>query len=194
MRYILTFLSLFMIANIVAAQSSKMVYLNSDSSKISIYFDTAKSSVLTPLYIVNGKSLPDAANQLDANDIKSIYVKNNDTIVDNKSYRGVVYIDVKKISNINANKYLLSSIITDSLHLNTNSVICSLDDQIINTAFDQYYFDFSHISNIVVVPYRNVLNDSKIQIWLVKLFTRSNKKLDGNSRIILRGGPITASN
>ncbi|WP_131328428.1 hypothetical protein [Rhizosphaericola mali] len=194
MKYILTFLSLCLMANFVTAQSSKIVYLKSDDTKVPVYFDTAAvSREFSPLILVDGRDVKkEMFNTIPTDSIESVNViSKNDTIIDNQVYKGVIRISLKE----GAKKYLKTSgslltLIKDSLQLNPSKVICTVDGKLVTTQFKDYLVNIDRIGKITILPYNNVTVNKEDNTLLVRINTKTITDIQG---FIGENGPSTTA-
>lgn len=193
MKYILTFLSLCLMANFATAQSSKILYLNSDSSKVPVYFDTAVSREFSPLILVEGRDVKkEMFSTIPTDSIESVNViSKNDTIIDNQVYKGVICIFLKE----GAKKYLKTSgslltLIKYSLQLNPSKVICTVDGKLVTTQFKDYLVNLDRIGKITILPYNNLMVNKENNILLVRINTKTIADIRG---FIGENGPSTTA-
>lgn len=177
MKYILTFLSLCLMANFVTAQSNKIVYLNKDTTQIPVYyFDAIDKEKISPLYIVEGKKISkEQISNIPIDSLEDMHVlSKNDTVVDGTTYLPTIELKYKKGTITDYSMFAtLSTLIYDSLHLKDRNIVCTIDDRIVFPKFENYRIDLNKIMSIRIHHYLNAVD----KILIVSILTKSKQDL-----------------
>jgi hypothetical protein len=157
---------------------------NGDTALRVIYADKNKPN-RQPAIFVNEKYV---MNQnffatFDPNHIESIEVIKRDTLIENISYDGQIYIKTKIHY---APKFISLTDLKDKYtDFKGKPVVFMLDGNFVNANYDNYLVDESNLLTIIIDKLET--DNEKIELGLVKLLTKTEENIKNRNRIILRG-------
>jgi len=157
---------------------------NTNDTTIKVIYSNKISKSPAPAFFINGKFVLNPL--LSPKHIDSISVVKSEILIDSIKYSGQVYIKMKdayapKLISLNA----LKNKFTD---LKDKPVVFMIDDNIVNADYDKYVVDENYILQIVVDNIKNV--KEKIDLGLIKIFTKSEENINKAKSIRLRGGEV----
>ena len=142
-----------------------------------------------PVFFINGKCLMNQnfLTTLSPNQIENIEVIKRDTLIENISYAGQVFITTKKDY---APKFIsLTELKTKYTNFKGMQVVFTLDGNFITSNYDHYLIDENHLLAIIVDKLET--DKEKIEIGLIKLLTNTEENIINRSQVILRATEVS---
>ena len=149
---------------------------------IKVVYNNKIKNTSSPAYFLNGKLINESLiNTIDPNEIENLKVEKENIEIENVKYFGKILIDTKagyipKIISLNNLKLKYTNI-------NDSSAIFQLDNEIINSDYNEYLVDENYILRIEVEKYEN----GNIRLHFIKIYTKSKENVINSKKIIIRG-------
>lgn len=145
------------------------------------------SKALQPAYYVDGTFV--SGVMVDPQSIASINVVNGEVQLDNRTYKGQVYIKTKPHEGFRFTS--LSAIKDKYTEFKNKPVIFIVDGEIVKGDYDKYVVDESYVLQINIDTVSN--STEKIDLGVIELVTKSDANLKKAKEIRIRGGAVTRS-
>ncbi len=157
---------------------------NRDTSLRVIHIDRNKHE-RQPAFFINGKYVMNQSlfNSLDPKWIENVEVIKRDTLIENISYGGQVYIETK--SGYAPKLISLTELKTKFTDFKDKPVVFILDGNFVNANYDNYVVDENNLLTIIVD--KLYTDKEKIELGLIKLLTKTEENITNRNKIILRG-------
>ena len=135
-----------------------------------------------PAFFINGKFLINS-DFIKVDEIENINVIKRDTLIENRSYGGQVYIKMK--SDYAPKLISLTDLKDKYTDFKEKPVVFMLDGNFINAGYDNYLVDENNLLTIVVDKLET--NKEKLVIGLIKLLTKTEENIKDRNKILIRG-------
>ncbi len=157
--------------------------LNFENDSIPIVqYVKAKRNDRPAVFYINGDVVNSTIlKTIDSQFIDSVRVEKDELELDGKKYYGQVFLKMK--NNYTPKLITLNDLKSKYLNPSDNPVIFMIDNDVINSDYENYLVDENYILKIVV---DNVKNDN-LNIEIVRLQTRSEKNIIDSKKIMIRG-------
>lgn len=161
---------------------------NRDTSLRVVYVNRNKPE-RQPAFFLNGKYVKDQGllGSLNPKWIESVDVLKRDTLIENSSYNGLVYIRTK---DGYAPKYIsLTDLKNKYTEFKGKMVVFMIDGNFVNANYDNYIIDENNLLTIIVDKLQ--MEKEKIDLGLIKLLTQSEENIKKRNTLILRGKDVS---
>jgi tRNA A37 threonylcarbamoyladenosine modification protein TsaB len=191
---ILTFLSVTIYAQInqnssLTGKVDKNLFIQQDLNVLKdsiprVVLTTKKNIQMEPVYFINGQHIKSSTiRTLDPNLIKEMNVEKDSVELNGNNYYGKIYITTK--NNYQPKLISLNKLQKKYTTTSNNPIVFLLDNEIIDEDYDNFLIDENYILKIEVTDLAN--SKEKLNITLVKLFTRSRENIEKENKIYIRG-------
>lgn len=191
---------LFLATNCFAQVKSEKV----DELKIAnIELSTEKDSIIKviykketqnnkkPAYFLNGQLTSESIlRTLNPNEIGTVNVEKGDFVINNVKYFGKLKIELK--SSYSPKLISLNNLKAKYTNLSGNQTIFKIDNEIVNSNYDNFIIDEKFILKIIVENYEN--KEEKLNVNFINLITKTEENIKKSKQIIIRGNNEFAIN
>lgn len=191
---------LFLATNCFAQVTSEKV---DELKRVNIELSTEKDSIIKvvykkemennkkPAYFLNGQLTSESIlRTLNPNEIGTVNVEKGDFVINNVKYFGKLKIELK--SSYSPKLISLNNLKAKYTNLSGNQTIFKIDNEIVNSNYDNFIIDEKFILKIIVENYEN--KEEKLNVNFINLITKTEENIKKSKQLIIRGNNEFAIN